>query len=558
MSISSKFHHIRRLLVAALVLPLFGACSYIYDDGGDCDDMITPQIATANHYINLKIVVSSGKENATRADGENGEANTTTTTPAGGEDGDGRETGSTRENEVTGITLMLYEAESNASAESNVNIENNSTLAFVRYYPVKLVEPRKNGGQEIGDGEYEAVYTTGNQSLADSELDLTKTYRAIVVANRNMEPAFKKGDDVKVIDVCDYLVSAIYTGTGLGVDAKNFVMSSVKNNLIKFSDPEETTVNGKTTQVYSFNNIYIQRLAARVDFWTNNATYYDAAETDNTPGYEYSVEKNNGEPSNDKFVLTAVTPFNLYNGEEYPIKRIEIKEGENTAIQYFGEETTSSYVIDPKTAYKTIPTTGKSPTNYRNPLATLVEFDKKNKNENKNETLLDATETGFYQSTRSLYDNKSTSNSQLARFTSSDGGDKGYDNYILCYPIENTLLKESPLYYYATGVAIEGDYYEDDWETAQLIDGVNPKVKHLIYYGYLRHQGEGAAAGYYNILPAEELDDKETGKDTPMNFGVVRNNIYRISIDRITEKRDIQLRIVVKKWDTFTHDVIYM
>ena len=553
MSISSKLHHIRRLLVAALVLPLFGACSYIYDDGDDCDDMITPQIATANHYINLKIVVSSGKENTTRADGEgeNGATNTTTTTPAGGEDGDGRETGYKRENEVTGITLMLYKAESNASAESNVNIENNSTLAFVRYYPVKLVEPRKDGGQEIGDTEkkYEAVYTTGNQSLADSELDLNAKYRAIVVANRNMEPAFEKDDDVK--DVCDNLVSAIYTGTGLGVKAENFVMSSVKNNLIEFSAPKETIVDGKTTQVYSFDDIYIQRLAARVDFWTNNATYNDAAETDNTPGYEYSVVKNGGQPSSDKFVLTAVTPFNLYNGDEYLIKRFGDSNATPANTIYFGKEPDNykeqeNYVLDPKTA-------------------------------------TDKTDAGVpsymtYALDNIIYDPAANIQTMaMERFKEGDLTDAlcktestgEADNFIVCYPKENTLLEDSPLYYYATGLRIEGDYYEEGWEkwTATETEKENPYIQHLTYYGFLRHQGENSGKeAIYQIWSEDELKEKkEKGtlvtdlkSEFPMNFGVVRNNIYRISIDRITEKRDIQLRIVVKKWDTFTHDVIYM
>jgi hypothetical protein len=40
----------------------------------------------------------------------------------------------------------------------------------------------------------------------------------------------------------------------------------------------------------------------------------------------------------------------------------------------------------------------------------------------------------------------------------------------------------------------------------------------------------------------------------------VRNNIYRISIDGITadETPQLQLRIVVKKWDKFEHEPIYM
>ena len=47
-----------------------------------------------------------------------------------------------------------------------------------------------------------------------------------------------------------------------------------------------------------------------------------------------------------------------------------------------------------------------------------------------------------------------------------------------------------------------------------------------------------------------------------MNFGIVRNNIYRISIDKVHEKTDetpkITLKIKVKKWDKFEHAPIYM
>jgi len=48
------------------------------------------------------------------------------------------------------------------------------------------------------------------------------------------------------------------------------------------------------------------------------------------------------------------------------------------------------------------------------------------------------------------------------------------------------------------------------------------------------------------------------GSTTAMKFGVVRNNIYRISINSIDKKGSLDLSIKVKKWDTFTHDWIYM
>ena len=133
------------------------------------------------------------------------------------------------------------------------------------------------------------------------------------------------------------------------------------------------------------------------------------------------------------------------------------------------------------------------------------------------------------------------------------------DNLIICYPKENTLPKDAPLYNYATGLCIEGDYYIKGWETAAEPDGSNPKVEHLVYYGFLRHEGESTEA--YDIYTKEELDEKMTDLKSafPMNFGVVRNNIYRISIGTITEKGPkMELQIEVKKWDKFEHKTIFM
>lgn len=195
-----------------------------------------------------------------------------------------------------------------------------------------------------------------------------------------------------------------------------------------------------------------------------------------------------------------------------------------TQRPYLAEEFATNYVIDPNTAGKT----ATSPTYYNNTLTYLVGIDETN--------LSLSAATGYFQAANALY----VSSTQKAKFT----GDGDKDNFILCYPRENTLSTSSPLYYYATGVAIEGDYYPAgsaaDWT----------KAKHFIYYGYLRHQGEGT--GPYIIKARTDLSTTET-YTTPMNFSVVRNNLYRISIDKITEKGELELKIMVKKWDTFTH-----
>lgn len=497
MLLSLKIRTLHYILAAALLLPMVCACS-------SSDDLVEPTIATSNQFINLQIVVSAGNENTMRA-------------PAGGEDGDGRETGFERENKVEGITFMLYAVENESK---DINTVTDETLAFIKYYPVDL-DARKNQG--ISDQE-EATYTTGNQPLKG--LDLSQTYRVLVVANMDLTKEFNTNS--KVTDVRDHVVSQIYEGSNIGVAAEKFVMALADDYKIEFNTPTQVTTTGGAIQVYSFDNIYIERLAARVDFWTKNASY-----DSDLLGYKYPVYKEKGSAlSEDNFVLTAITPFNFNNGTEYLFKRIQ-----STTTKYLGSEddmsNTTDYVRDPDTEKKTLANISSS--NYVYPLDGII----KGGTTGPKITLSDINENQSY-----------LLNEQ--------------DNIIVGYPKENTLLKESPLYYYATGLCIEGDYYEVGRETDET------KKKHLVYYGFLRHVGEETGEHIYTIYPKDYFIDEQntlTGKEKtetgefPMNFGVVRNNIYRISIDRITEKRDnpeITLRIMVKNWDVFTHDVIYM
>ena len=500
LAVVRKTLHISRTLAASLLLTLLCACSFY--DYSELD--IPTNIANGNQYINLSIVVSTGAEGVTRAEGD--------PTPKGGEDGDGREIGLDRENEVTGITLMLYKDDGGINTSSE-----ETTLSFIAYYPVTLVS--RPGEEANTEATY--TYTTGNRSLENSGLKLNEEYHAIVVANADLTSKFTTSS--KVTDVRDHLMTEIYTGTGIGADATHFVMSSESDDYtINFTKPDnkETTTNGET-YFYFNKGIIIERLAARVDFWTKGATYNAERK-----GYEYEVTGG----SKDKFVLTAVTPFNLYNNqtEEYLIKRLGNSEG--SKIEYLLEEPANYnnnqdnqeiYVLDPYTLNKsTIPTPL-----YDSPLSAII-ID----NSDKKMEMSTFQEGGKYKD---------------ARYTTANE-----DNLIVCYPKENTLLKDCPLYDYATGLCIEGDYYKNGERT------------HYTYYGYLRHQGEQTEPHTYPIYEAKDLDKTEPS-EFPMNFGVVRNNIYRISIDGITEKQkdetpEIKLQIKVKKWDTFTHSTIYM
>lgn len=505
MSIFSKLHHVRYVVAVSLLLPLLSACS-----SSDSSEEIP--LPLGDKYINLKVVVSSGSEGVMRG------------TPEGNENGDGREAGSVRENLVTGVTLMLFVDENGINSTTPTTTK----LAYSKYFPVTLVS-RETAGSTYTSKTDEAVYTTGNQPFDVTGLDLTQKYQALVVANLNLAGVLKATTTIETVR--DYVWSQVYDGTGLGVNATNFVMSSETGYKLDFSNPTSySTVGNKTT--YNFDNIRIERLAARVDFWTNKATYATndgATPTPHdytAPGYVYPVWKttDTSDPTSaDKFVLTAVTPFNIYTDGEYLFKRTN-----DATKPYLADESTTNYVIDPQRSSKT----AASPTYYNNTLASLLTLDETYS------TLANA--TGYYQSMETLHG----STTQKAGFT----GDGGKDNFILCYPKENTLLPASPLYYYATGVAIEGYYYVNN-------DASQTPTRY-IYYGYLRHQGE--SDGPYTIKQRAEMLTTETSSSTAMNYGVVRNNIYRISIDKINEKGTLELSIKVKKWDTFTHSWIYM
>lgn len=533
MSVFSNIYNLRHLMAATLLLPLLCAC---VADNDICEDITKPQIANSNQFINLSIVVSSGNESITRAN------------PAGGEDGDGREAGTDLENIVNGITLILYKIN---NGEGLNDLTDKDTIDFIQYYGVDLVDDYE---YENEDCKKEAVYTTGDQPLEG--LDLAKTYRAIVVANVDLtKEDFTVGKNVK--EVLDHTSKVspqlIFQNSNLGATATDFVMSleSEENTLVKFQDPETTTsANGQIIEKYKFDGIHIERLAARIDFWAKGVSYDEDLE-----GYKYSVYDNNGE-SNDYFVLTAVMPFNLYDGDEFLFKRI----GDSSAKNYLASENNmeDNVVIDPNTFKKAdVPPTKDgvvSIPDYMNSSYWLDNIiDKDIDKELKD--LPHMTMSG-------VQDNKQWGK---AKSEYKEGTITG-DNIIVGYAKENTLPINSPLFYYATGLRIEGDYYKYN-------DGEETK-EHLVYYGFLRHKGEGYAQGdtYYPMWSKEDLKKYKEGtledkqqkllNGSPMNFGVVRNNIYRISIDKIKkrgeEQPEITWKIMVKNWDVFEHKTIFM
>jgi len=506
---------LRHIILFTLVI-LLTACQF--EDSADCPK----EENVSASYINLTIAVSNGNSHSRTRDGEK---------PTAGEDGDGREAGFERENAVTGITLILYQD------ANGINTENNPTLDLVRYFPVTKVENSAAQGTTYGAGtghvkhpdQIEAKYTTGPQLIGKygvTRIDFSKTYHAIVIANYDMTGSLTEGTS-KLSNVCDAVLSTIYSGdyTKAANLYTNFIMSSEEDNTLNFAANGVMSTDAYGDKTFNFDDdvyaLVIERMAARIDFWSKGGTYDDSYPT---PGYVYRAWKTgdtetSGPSSADYFVVTRITPFNLNAGKEYLLKRT------NDEAKYLASETGSNYVIDPTTENKTQAT-------YVSSLSDIV--------------------TGLASWNGNGYSHTIESLHELASASSTIDGN---ENIVICYPKENTLPKESPLYYYATGIAIEGDYY-----IGNVKDDAT-KREHRIYFGYIRHQGDKSTS-YEALLPSDLNTETLTSEANPMNFGIVRNNIYRISIDKVHEKVDetpkVTLKIKVKKWDKFEHEPIYM
>ena len=493
-------------MVTVLMALLLAGCSAVTDG---YEEELVPEVS--HSYVNLTIAVTNNQAPITRG------------VPLGGEEGNGREAGFARENAIVGITLMLYQD------ANGINTTSDPVIDFVAFYPVTRTTKDENS-------RIEATYETGNQLVPHNSIDFTKTYRAIVVANADLTSSITAGTS-HLNDLRNMTLDQIYSGdeTKPATSCCSFVMSSEQDQTLTFAGKSTRDAAGDYYYNLTDQPLLIERMAARIDFWAVNGTYDDGTANSSKAGYVYDVK------GGDQFVVTAIMPFNLTNkhtastpadayGKEYLLKRLTPSLSTVTP-QWLADETTTNYVLDPKTLNKVTSS------------AHLLM--------NSLESVKDLTVSTF--ATNSYCKKVSDMHAAVAAsgttsgFTTLTDMEKSGEDVIVAYPMENTLLPESYLYYYATGIAIEGWYYEGG-----ITHDANPQ--RYVYYGYLRHQGEGSSYDITTTNSTEALSDQETA----MNIGIVRNNIYRVMIGSIDSKRNMTLRIVVKQWDTFTHKEIYM
>lgn len=266
-------------------------------------------------YLQVKVTVEgSGDTRASRA----------TTGPQGGEEGDGREPGINKENDVNSLTVLLYKSGKDDLSEAD------ATIDYV-YTFTNLNKVTTSSGSD-------ATYTTVPREIDASIVG--KNYHVIVIANADDMTSRCKG---KISEVRDLQMSKVCTRDADITNFSNFIMSSKKDATIDF------TTEGSETEPYVVN-VDIERLAARIDI-IPNATY-DAASN----AYYYDVK--DGANVIGGFKLESVTPSKVLTKGEYLIKRVS-SAAAVSAVTYFGLEAkdadnkATNYVVCPWTKDRT-------------------------------------------------------------------------------------------------------------------------------------------------------------------------------------------------------------
>lgn len=273
-------------------------------------------------YLQVKVTVEgSGDTRASRA----------TTEPQGGEDGNGREPGINKENDVNSLTVLLYESDKDDLSDDNAIID----------YVYTFTNLTKATTSASGS---DATYTTVPKEI--DPIIVGKNYHVLVIANAGDMTSRCKGK--KISEIRDMQMDKVCTRNDDIANFTDFVMSSKKDAKIDFSGKSGSGT-GTESDPYVVN-VDIERLAARIDI-IPNATFDGTSQ-----GYYYNVM--DGTNVIGGFKLESVTSTKVMTKGEYLIKRVS-SDKDVPSVTYFGLETkdadnkATNYVVCPWTKNRT-------------------------------------------------------------------------------------------------------------------------------------------------------------------------------------------------------------
>lgn len=296
-------------LLALLLVMSFASCA-----SDTTSDLPLPS-KDMKAYLQVKVTVEgSGDTRASRADKE----------PQGGEDGNGREPGINKENDVNSLTVLLYKSDKKDIAEADAKIDYVYTFTGL-----------KSLSSTSG-----VTYTTGPREI--DPVIVGKSYHVLVIANAG--DMTSKCIGMNISEIRDMKMDKVCTRNDNIANFTDFVMSSKKDAKIDFSGKSGSGT-GTESDPYLVD-VDIERLAARIDI-IPTATFDGTSQ-----GYYYNVM--DGTNVIGGFKLESVTPTNVMTKGEYLIKRVS-SDKDVSSVTYFGLEAkdadnkATNYVVCPWT-----------------------------------------------------------------------------------------------------------------------------------------------------------------------------------------------------------------
>lgn len=407
--------------------------------------------------------------------------------PAPGEEGDRPESGTGAENTVNDLNVYFFEGDNAPEGGERPGLNSADGDIPVRYL---YVGKQQLTLQPQGAGtEYDAVYVA-TEEVSDL-LETGKTYDVVVIANAGEETAISKLSDLrdKVFDK-EGLLKYQYDGSYQG-KVESIMMASAEPAWFTLKAGNDSPQNAVPVRVE------LERMVARIDCIVNNIY--------TVPGTQDKVE------------MEGIYIVNRYKGETYAFKRVtEDLTTVPVKIEYLGKEkvendVAANYVLNPKTLSQQKP----QETDYDVYFNTYFSGDGWTDDYQKG--------SGINSNTQYLY---------------------------ISYVLENVMIKDAPgvsVNDYSTGIVfaavyspdgIDGegnraDFYWYNGKAYSSLESIGlPGATEDNYENYgIRFYKGGLCYYTYWINHADDGDDNSIG---PMEFAIVRNNVYKINVTGIS------------------------
>lgn len=471
--------------------------------------------------VYVSVVVNTQEESGSRADGATDDYN-----PTGGENGDGNQAGEGEENMVHDLNVFFFQGEvdENTGERLGINSTDNPSIVCRLYFDQLLQTSASSNG-------IDAVWQSPVQEVTDI-LQIGQTYDVLVIANAGD----LRTQNLNTLNTLrDYQVANPITNNNTYFlmasenDADVEIQASTKNNPITVS-------------------VDVERMTARVDCaWEEEYTV------------EHKAPNAGGNQGDDKVKILGAALVNRYRNNTYAFKRVtDGTDLDNYTIDYLGLEKTtadgiaSNYVLDPKTIG------GKNSSDYTYYYTEYANWkDEDFKNVYLDETVSSEDGATSYYRLNYVCENINRSRN-LSTINDREEWQERYVTGIIYkaryipigYTEGRTFYRYSGRLYKFEDITGSGGPFQNLSETElELVPNVETFKNGICYYIYwIRHAADG------------DLD-----KVSPMEYAIVRNNIYQLNVVSVSdlgssqpdnvEGHEITIHFKVKSWNQVSVNV---